>query len=1575
MATDVEKEQQYVVDGAIFKCDCGSAPCQITAISNQKVNAQGKAIVTDKDVTFKLPSAPFVTCSKNTQTPPTCVYANGIWKTQTTVQQGDQNAIVEKSIMNCPVFGGEIKCIYTGQVQSVSAPELAEFKIETLSNFPLALVVTPPAKKQEDKKKNVSSVYHVSASKEYVRPDEVITLHALDKGKKELKPTDIVNWAVTTRKKTEETVKGKTVSKECIDKLTLIKKVCTPFNISFHEPGIYYIEGGSDKIADEYSALKTDQQLVIEKGKKKPPFDENCKAVVEVLEKNRIVGIRLKGDYIKGEDDDTIFLKNSDNLEIIVRTAVDLESHEKLSLLINKHLTKESAKPLYNYVAQNSNEYSFTLKPSFFNDNKKTVDITLTEETPYSINYLPIGTIDSKSITVEEVDGFVSAFVSLDKDGSKQIQKDSFLRPKTPIYLIVRPTEQSDKNVDLSKAIWTIKEKHGSSIVKGNFCIHSLTFEGEVTISLDLSKCDTVINANDKGVTQASFSFNVSRNVIKGIVRTPKVLYPNIDYWINFDMLYKYDKFKDKEVSFFLDGDEIKAESDSHRVIFDKDQIGMHSIYYSEKGKFEFEVREANIEKWQFVDEHHNKISEVGFDEPFYLEIKVPAWKDIKNEKGLDNVRIFLWDNNAKDPTPIKISALDDARFGKDGNAFIKLSISKQDIKVDGRKKINIIASLINPPYTDVVNLSKMKGYDSHWVCSKSSPLTLTTETCVTGFFSGKSGNPQKSVMKYGDSIFIMLATHNCKEITDRIKVELVENNKVGEKDDTVIAVYDNLEFGNNGKVKIDISEHFKNEDVHGDNPNPRLFFFGVKLDDAVIYTYPQSHEDVFNMTFKKKCEVTATKELQDSPSAEESEQKESECEESDTTVITQGEENYSITKGEKSNDNGWNKKIRSYLWQLKVGKDKEIQRLNHSLTNIAPVVVGEELKKGEKNTESGCKCPRCRESAEDMEMRLKKIFPNTNVAKEIAEAYCEFQYKLRMDSCWIKAAFFSNGVIESNIGRDGIPKTEGGSYTRERLEDIKPSKIFKGKWKNGKWESDTNKKGERIYKSDSIKAQLDNIFKKTGKEKEKAIFSFMYAGENGNGNYESGDGWKYRGGSYTQITHKNTYSKIKKILESIGYENVGDLNADSFEGNIRLAVAASMAFFRYKHGNMHALCDGVIKHDDINFDAPNSYEDVKLIEKAFNVVGNDVKYESSFTDSKGGKISFKKNHQGKMLFFKDVAYDAFQLKDCECNKVDVGTSGMITFHIYSNGRIEKHYPDDITDDKHYRYVYHPDSGEGYEVAVRKIQKNVPNFVSCEKIKEGDLSKEIKGAVEISGFFKDGVDGKKIYAHYDKNNEIDYVVCDGYLDGITRRIYKYKTDKKKIELVRMDEVDESKGEKDQDGLLYFYQPGKVFIYYRIIMDKTQRYYADAIQFAAFIGILAHYGNSKLGSIPADFECKTPNEKDMYGRTGMGNTDIMGIGYPSVSHRQGMGFDYSYGTKEEDKILIEGAKMFGFRKRNLNCGYEKSHIREGCYSIGGHETHIHMGPMNDSSATLKEAYEDTMDSHGKTEIYREVNKKA
>lgn len=1507
--------QQYVVDGAIFRCQYGSAPCQIMAISNQKVTAQNKPIVTDKDVTFKIPSAPFVTCSQNTQVPPICVYANGIWKTKTTVQHGDQNAIVEKSVMKCPVYQGEIKCIYSGQVQSVSAPKLAEFKIETLSNFPLALVVTPPAKKQEDKKKKVSSVYHVSASKEYVRPDEVITLHALDKGKKELKPTDIVNWAVTTRKKTEETVKGKTVSKECIDKLTLIKKVSTPFNISFHEPGIYYIEGGSDEMARKYSKLKTGQQLVVDKGKTCPPFYENSKAVVEVLEHNRIVELRLKGDYVKG-DDNTVFLKKSDELEIIVRTAVALESKENLCLLINKYLTKESAKPLYNYVLQNSNEYSFTLKPSFFNDNKKTVDITLTEETPYSINYLPIGTIDSKSITVEEVDGFVSAFVSLDKDGSKQIQKDSFLRPKTPIYLIVRPTEQSDKNVDLSKAIWTIKEKHGSSIVKGNFCIHSLTFEGEVTISLDLSKCDTVINANDKGVTQASFSFNVSRNVIKGIVRTPKVLYPNIDYWINFDMLYKYDNFKDKEVSFFLDGDEIKAESDSHRVIFDKDQIGIHSIYYSEKGEFVFEVREANIEKWQFVDEHHNKISEVGFDEPFYLEIKVPAWKDIKKEKALDDIRIFLWDNKVKDPTPIKISALDDARFGKDGNAFIKLSISKQDIKVENRKKILIIASLINPPYTDVVNLSRKKGYDSHWVCSKSSPLTLTTETCVTGFFSGKSGNPQKSVMKYGDSIFIMLATHNCKGVTDKIKVELVENNKVG-NDDTVIAVYNNLEFDNNGKVKIDISEHFNNEDAHGENPNPRLFYFVVKLDGAVIYTYPQSPEDVFNMTFKKKCEITATKDLQETPSAEESEQKESECEESDTTVITQGEENYSITKGEKSNDNGWNKKIRSYLWQLKVGKDKEIQRLNHSLTNIAPVVVGEELKKGEKKEEKGCKCPRCNENAVELAKRLKKMFVKASLdtIKTVAETYCKYQRIFGMDSCWIKAHFFAQVYVESS---SLTGKTESLNYSAKNLFIGNPNlSYFKGNWERcKKYGRISRKKSDGIY--DDLPADKQKDFHEQ-KADQREIANHAYG--NKNGNKEDNDGWNYRGKGLIQLTFKNTYRDVGKIMKVFGMDKEGfecDLvnNRDLVASNLELAVVASMAYFHYKNCNMHSLCNGNME-----------------VNKISKQVGNN--------DWAARKLAFdgiKKDKNGNETKDDKCTYKIFELDNCEWDKIDC-PDDVPSYHTFFGGRVEKHIPKGC-DEKtatHYIFYYHKEDGTCVEICRRTIVRNDGLYkMKCVQKKNAIVPDEKtvkKNNIKTWEYPTKTEAGKPITK---VDGEIIYFMPNG--DRIVKGKpgnpnSRYAKSGDAIELVRIDEG-------CTGGLFQFDKEG-VKLYYQIDTIQTVRFYSDPNVFAILIGILAELGAN------TEYDIKFK---------GTGNAEIHGTGYPSQTHVNGMSLDFCYSEDEDDSdkvrltkdiALLKAGIKFKCKTRYTGTRNNRKGGREAFSSQArdDHNNHIHLGPFD------------------------------
>ncbi|MEE1176560.1 MAG: PAAR-like protein, partial [Paludibacteraceae bacterium] len=508
MATGVKEGQQYVVDGAIFRCQYGSAPCQITAISNQKVTAQNKPIVTDKDVTFKIPTAPFVTCSQNTQVPPTCVYANGIWKTKTTVQHGDQNAIVEKSVMKCPVYQGEIKCIYTGQVQSISVPELAEFKIETLSNFPLALVVTPPAKNKEGKEKEVSKVYHVSASKTQVRSDEIITLHALDKAKNELKPYDIVNWAVTTRGKTEEKIKGKTVSKDHIDKLTLIKRVYTPFNISFHEPGIYYIEGGSDNMANKYSELKTGQQLI---GDKYPPFYVNCKAVVEVLSGNSITGIKKAGGKKAISDTDTVYVKQGGSAVFTPEFKLDYNpDFEQLKCSVTKQNGEGVVDGDYKF---DEGGHSLTLIPSSaevdyritFSLYKKTNDIV--EETPMSEMGIHVHSYNEAVLYA-----YIPGATKSSANGNTTLR-----RPGDTLIFTVKQKDGKAENLD--KIVWNVKKdgKLFEKDIKGEMILYKFKQEGEYTIEADL-KGTLLSNGGVKGDVLTNFDEESANPENKNVV-------------------------------------------------------------------------------------------------------------------------------------------------------------------------------------------------------------------------------------------------------------------------------------------------------------------------------------------------------------------------------------------------------------------------------------------------------------------------------------------------------------------------------------------------------------------------------------------------------------------------------------------------------------------------------------------------------------------------------------------------------------------------------------------------------------------------------------------------------------------------------------------------------------------------------------------------------------------------------------------------------------------------------------------------------------------------------------------------
>lgn len=1549
MATGVKEGQQYVVDGAIFKCQYGSAPCQIMAISNQKVTAQNKPIVTDKDVTFMIPTAPFVACSQSKQVPPTCAYANGIWKTKTTVKHGGQNAIVEKSEMKCPVFQGKIECIFPGQVQSVSAPELAEFKIETLSNFPLAMVVTPPAKNQEEKEKKASSVLSVSASKYKVRSDEVITLHALDKGKKELKSTDIVNWAVTTRKKTEETVKGKTVSKECIDKLTLIKKVCTPFNISFHEPGIHYIEGGSDNMTNKYSVLKTGQQLI---GDKYPPFDVNCKAVVEVLCGNSITDIKKAGD--KKAISDTVYVKQGGKTTFTPVLTLDYNSdYELLKCSVTKKNGESVLEEDYKY---DEAKHSLTLTPSSAEVDYK-ITFSLYKKTDETVEEIPMS---EKSILVHSYnEAVLYAYIPGATKGSAN-GNTTLRRPGDTLIFTVK--QKDGKAEALDKIVWNVK-KDGKTLetnIKGEMILYKFKQEGVYTIEADLKdtslsnggvKGDILTDfdeesanpenknvvvldevdkrlVNEEGKESSAKSVNgenhkervithklkISRNEVTEVRlgTTNGKRYEGVRYTIEPSFLFGDATYRDERnnVVYTCEGADANC---LKRGIFLATKPGDYIIKATLNGKEcksqPFTIQDATFSKWEFCDSEKKKISHIGRNMKFGINASVPAWaqnsSDEKKQNNEITVSIFC---KGRAIQSFK-TKLDEAGSFHIDNIDVEKDIivnAKNIVSFDGIQDLIITFVVNDSPSKIVKGLSISKV--GHGLFSTKANLTVKTKPFIDGYFADKSGKKLVKIVNYVDG-----SSNN--KVTARLNVlnyskENLKNlmfclyeNKWGI--DPIVFKSEDFNLNESGIVEISIPLNEGNikEKDHGDSKLPRLFYFKVferkisysLIDGRPVTTwqkvcaYPKSPGDLYN--YNVQAEMSAVQ----------------------NEALKELSENVA---GKDYNSDKLNT-VRSYYYQLKISKQsEESKKYVNSYNSLAPVVVGEDWEKEEKKEEKGCKCPRCNEDAEELAKRLKKMFvkASSDTVKTVAETYCKYQRRFGMDSCWIKAHFFAQVYVESS---SLTGKTENLNYSAKNLFIGNPNlSYFKGNWERcKKYGRISRKKSNGIY--DDLPADKQKDFHEQ-EANQREIANHAYG--NKNGNKEDNDGWNYRGRGLIQLTFKNTYRDVGKIMKVFGMDKEGfecDLvnNRDLVASNLELAVVASMAYFHYKNCNMHSLCNG-------------------------NMNVNEISKQVGQNDWVARKLAFdgiKKDKNGNETKDDRCTEKIFELDKCDWDKIDF-PDDVPSYHTFFGGRVEKHIPKGC-DEKtatHYIFYYHKEDGACVEICRRTIVRNEglykmkwvkakPTIPDEKTVKKDNIKTWEYSRAYASNAIPDKIDGEIIY-FMPKGDRI--------IKGKPGRVNKkYVKCGSSIELIKIDE--ECTG-----GLFQFDKEG-VKLYYQIDTTQTVRFYSDPYVFAILIGILAELGAN--------------TEYDIKFR-GTGNAEIHGTGYPSVSHVNGMSLDFCYSEDSsadvrlaKDIALLKAGIKFKCKTRLVGTENKRKGGRE-IYSSKpqgdpNHNDHIHLGPFD------------------------------
>ena len=100
-----------------------------------------------------------------------------------------------------------------------------------------------------------------------------------------------------------------------------------------------------------------------------------------------------------------------------------------------------------------------------------------------------------------------------------------------------------------------------------------------------------------------------------------------------------------------------------------------------------------------------------------------------------------------------------------------------------------------------------------------------------------------------------------------------------------------------------------------------------------------------------------------------------------------------------------------------------------------------------------------------------------------------------------------------------------------------------------------------------------DEASAKAYERKPEKIANKVYASRMGNGDEASGDGWKFRGRGYIQLTGKDNYTQFDKVVDDDILANP-DLVATKYP-------LMSAAFF-FEKNNLWKICDGGADKEDV---------------------------------------------------------------------------------------------------------------------------------------------------------------------------------------------------------------------------------------------------------------------------------------------------------------------------------------------------------------------------------------------------------
>lgn len=511
-----------------------------------------------------------------------------------------------------------------------------------------------------------------------------------------------------------------------------------------------------------------------------------------------------------------------------------------------------------------------------------------------------------------------------------------------------------------------------------------------------------------------------------------------------------------------------------------------------------------------------------------------------------------------------------------------------------------------------------------------------------------------------------------------------------------------------------------------------------------------------------------------------------------------------------------------------------------------------------------------CRITLEEIELVFEVYTNDKEFRQEIIDYLNKYIYDsqldIHIDTPLRKAHFFAQIGTETGLSKTWLVETDVKAYSVQNVLD---------------------NFGERAK---YLKSQ--GLLEEYCKERpQKKLLNHLYcnlypATANGNGSEASGDGYTYRGRGLIQLTGRANYRKASLYINSVfPDENVDfEKNPDKVK-EAKYAVLSAISF--WEANEVWKTADELPTLTD---------EGARKIRKKVN--GHTTQYKKAWGYFDKGIKVFEKNCVEKP-----------SVNDSLIGAKKKGTynaQGIVTFHVYYDGTIEKHIPKEVKSEfkNKYKYVYHDKNGQEHEIYSA-------DWFDVDKRKNGKTGEIVSGYTNTYTY-PSGGDARKAYVY--KNGDI---VVEGTETATAKYGIKlYPLDAGTVELIKM--ADQLKYEKSGVNIFYSFK-------------NSQRRYCNPIAYAGFIGALAEL-----------------NRKDVL-CTGMCFEDS--TSYPSVTHPNGDSADTAYfATVKEEQLKVNAFKKFHFTKIYKGTSSTWTKLT-GATAASGHNDHLHAGEFDINKLTI------------------------